>query len=73
MLEAPTNCTEGQIRLRGHHPREGRVEICLSGIWGTICHNSWDSRDATVVCRQLGFPVLGERSKEHSGIIECIN
>ena len=72
MLAVPTNCTVGQIRLRGHHPREGRVEICLSGIWGTICHNSWDSREATVVCRQLGYPVLGERSKENiQGILSA--
>ena len=59
MLTVPTNCTEGQIRLKGGQ-RQGTIEICLSGIWGTICDYSWDSRDASVVCRQLGFPVLGE-------------
>ena len=60
MLTVPTKyCTEGQIRLRGGQ-RQGTVEICLNGFWGTICDNSWDSRDASVVCRQLGYPVLGE-------------
>ena len=60
----PVNCTDGQIRLRGGTTvREGRVEICISGVWGTICDTFWDSREARVVCRQLGFLSIGENTK----------
>ena len=43
----------------GSIPNEGRVEICIGNVWGTICDDGWGNNDATVVCRQLGYSTTG--------------
>ena len=30
------------------------MEICFGGVWGTICADGWDNRDANVSCTQGG-------------------
>ena len=57
---AALSCTHGTLRLvGGQSANEGRVEICINGVWGTVCHDGWDNNDARVVCRQLGLPYAG--------------
>jgi len=54
------SCTTGQLQLvGGSSANEGRVEICVNNVWGTVCGTSWGSTDAAVVCQQLGYFTQG--------------
>ena len=58
---ANASCNDGDIRLvGGDNQFEGRVEICLLGVWGTICDDFWGLQDARVACKSLGYPYTGK-------------
>ena len=59
--DVSTVCTNGDIRLvGGTSTLEGRVEICNSNAWGTVCDDLWGTADAGVACGQLGFGRSGQ-------------
>ena len=50
-------CSEGDVRLSGGNVRhQGRVEFCTHARWSTLCDWRWTTREASVVCHQLGYP-----------------
>lgn len=54
-------CNNGDIRLAGGTTQyEGRVEVCINQIWGTVCDDFWGAPDARVACRQLGYSESSE-------------
>ena len=55
-----SECEDGSLRLvDGNSPRDGRLEVCQVGVWGTICAYMWDRNDTMVACRQLGINATG--------------
>ena len=54
------DCTDGEVSVvGGSSSREGRLEICVNGAWGTVCDKSFDVNNAVVICNQLGYTGLG--------------
>jgi len=51
---------EGSIALTGgRSSREGRLQVCHNGIWGTVCDDGFTDAAARVVCYSLGFGYVG--------------
>lgn len=39
----------------GLNKNEGRVEMTFDGSTYTVCNYGWNSPDASVICKQMGF------------------
>jgi len=39
----------------GNSSQEGRLEVYHDGVWGSVCDHGFNDKEASVVCRSLGF------------------
>ena len=47
-------CVDGEVRLvGGSDAKEGRVEVCIDNVWGTVCNDAWTDENTLVTCTQL--------------------
>ena len=52
-----TSCRNGDVRLvNGRTNCDGRVEVCMSERWCSVCgNNNWNENAAKAICRELRF------------------
>ena len=53
VLDSP----DGDLRLvGGSNSNHGRLEVKVTGAWGTVCDDNFGEENAKVTCQQLGLP-----------------
>ncbi|VDI52977.1 deleted in malignant brain tumors 1 protein [Mytilus galloprovincialis] len=62
---ASVYCSNTTIEKKGFAPRiasdslastvHGILEVRVNGVWGRVCMQDWDDRDANVTCKELGY------------------
>ena len=55
---------DGEVQLvGGYNVKEGKVQVCYSEKWHSICSDTWDETgfEVDIVCSTLGYlPALGQ-------------
>lgn len=66
-------CEDLDLRLEDGD--SGLLEICYDGRWGTVCDDSFDTLDASVAARQLGFSscTIGDASGDGTIWLDDLN
>ena len=41
--------------MNGAAQGEGRVEIGMEGVWGTVCDDGWTVTNSQIVCKELNW------------------
>lgn len=54
-----SGCTEGEVKVVLGSENEGTVVICKDGLWAMVSGSGWDTTEAQVTCRTLGYPTNG--------------
>ncbi|XP_075389594.1 scavenger receptor cysteine-rich domain-containing protein DMBT1 [Tenrec ecaudatus] len=61
-VDLPLRLADGWSRC------QGRVEVRHQGVWGTVCDDRWNMRNARLVCRLLGCgPAMAAPGHGHFG------
>ena len=55
----------------GSTEEEGYVEVLVNGVWRSVCNDNFDTSEAQVICKMLGFPRVVEASA--NGIVPSGN
>ena len=67
-------CSNGDVRLVNDTVLDsdaGRVEVCVNGVWGSICDTGFTVNDAKVVCSSLGLSNTCELNHNESCSFIC--
>ena len=58
-------CEDGDVRMLSLSDNEFIVEVCRDSAYFAVCFDTWDHREASVVCKQLGIND-GKKSHVHN-------